>query len=62
MFRWNEFLYFFNLYQKVTLRKLNYLRKPEAQQSLIQFAKKNLGKKYDIGAVKMMQFESDFDW
>ena len=62
MFRWNEFLYYFNLYERVTLRKLNYLRKPEAQQSLMEFAKKNLGKKYDIGELKMLKLESDFDW
>lgn len=56
MFKWNEFLYYFNLYERVTLRKLNYLRKAEAQLYLINFAKKNIGKNYDIGALKMMKF------
>ena len=62
MFRWYEFILYFNLYQKVTLRKLNYLRKAEVQQSLIKVARNSLGKKYDIGALKMLKMESDFNW
>ena len=62
MFKWYEYLLYFNLYQKINLRKLNYVRKAEVQQSLLRFAKKNLGRKYDIGALKMMKIDSDFDW
>lgn len=30
--------------------------------SLLSFVKKNLGKKYDINAMKLLKFESDFNW
>jgi len=30
--------------------------------SFLNFAKKNLGKKYDINAMKLMKLESDFNW
>lgn len=62
LFGWHEFLLYFNLYQRITLRKLNFIRKYEAQQSLIEFAKRNLGRKYEIGALKMLSLESDFNW
>lgn len=41
-----KYITYFDLYGKVTLRKLQYVRKAEAQASLLRFIKKNLGKKY----------------
>lgn len=62
VFEWGQYIRYFDLYKKVTLRKLNYLRKPELHHSFLNFAKKNLGKNYDIGAHKFFKLESDFDW
>ena len=62
IYDWKQYINYFDLYGKVTLRKLNYIRKTEAQTSLLQFMKKNLGKKYDIGAMKLLKLESDFNW
>jgi hypothetical protein len=46
----------------VAFRKLNYLRKQDLHQILMNFVKKNIGKKYDINAVKLLKLESDFNW
>lgn len=46
IFSWKEYISYFNLYSKLVLRKLNYIRKAEAQESILKFIKKNLGKKY----------------
>lgn len=55
VYDWAQYINYFDLYGKVTLRKLNYIRKPEAQNTLLQFMKKNIGKKYDIGLMKLMK-------
>ena len=52
----------FDLYEQVTMRKLNYIKKEEAHQLLFNFVKKNLGKKYEISAAKLLKFETDLDW
>jgi Cys-tRNA synthase (O-phospho-L-seryl-tRNA:Cys-tRNA synthase) len=46
IYDWKQYITYFNLYEQVTLRKLHYIRKPEAQNTLLQFVKKQLGKKY----------------
>lgn len=62
IYDWKQYITYFNLYEQVTLRKLHYIRKPEAQNTLLQFVKKQLGKKYQLSAIKLLQFESDFNW
>lgn len=62
IYDWKQYITYFDLYGKVTLRKLNYIRKAEAQATLLQFMKKNLGKKYDLTAFKLLKLESDFSW
>ena len=47
---------YFDLYEKVTLRKLNFVRKNEMHHALLNFVKKNIGRKYDIGAAKLLKF------
>ena len=62
IYDWKQYIQYFDLYGQVTLRKLNYIRKAEAQATLLSFMKKNLGRKYDIGLGKLLTFESDFNW
>lgn len=62
IYDWKQFITYFDLYTQVSFRKLNYIRKAEAQTALLNFIKKNLGKKYEIGPMKILKFESDFDW
>jgi len=38
------------------------MRKAEIQSKLIQFAKHNIGQKYELSASKLLTFESDFAW
>lgn len=46
LFEWNQFMRYFNLYEKVTYRKLVSARKAEIEHNLIKFVKVNLGRKY----------------
>lgn len=46
IYDWKQYVTYFDLYEKITVRKLHYIRKTEAQTTLLQFMKKNLGKKY----------------
>jgi hypothetical protein len=62
IYDWKQYITYFDLYGKVSLRKLNYIRKTEAQATLLAFMKRNLGKKYDLGAMKLLKMESDFNW
>ena len=62
IYDWKQYIAYFNLYEQVTVRKLHYIRKPEAQNTLLKFVKKQLGKKYQLSASKLLQFESDFNW
>lgn len=62
IYDWSQYITHFDLYKKVSYRKFNYIRKAEAQAALLNFIKKNLGKKYEIGPLKLMKFQSDFDW
>jgi hypothetical protein len=54
-YEWNQYIRYFNLYDKATLRKLHSIRKQEYHNSLLTFIKKNLGKKYDISARKLLK-------
>lgn len=63
LYRWGKFVRYFNLYKKITYRKLKTWRKKELHECFLKFAKKNMGKKFDIGAYKLLlKQESDFDW
>lgn len=46
IYDWKQYIQYFDLYRKVSFRKFNYIRKAEAQATLLKFIKKNLGKKY----------------
>ena len=61
-FTWKNYIRCFDLYEQVTIRKLNYIKKEEAHQILLNFVKKNLGKKYEISAAKLLKFETDLNW
>ena len=56
IYDWKQYISYFNLYEQVTVRKLHYIRKPEAQNTLLKFVKKQLGKKYQLSAAKLLQF------
>ena len=63
VYAWRKFVKYFNLYQKIAFRKLKSPRKKELHHSLLSFARKNVGKKFDIGAYKvLLKQQSDFDW
>ena len=63
LYRWRKFVRYFNLYKKIAYRKLKTWRKKELHECFLNFAKKNIGKKFDIGAYKLLlKQESDFDW
>jgi len=46
LYEWKQYINYFDLYGRVTIRKLNYIRKTDAQATLLNFVKKNLGKNY----------------
>lgn len=46
IYNWNQYISYFDLYGKVALRRLNFMRKAEIQPKLIQFARHNIGQKY----------------
>jgi len=56
IYDWKQYIQYFDLYGKVTIRKLNYIRKVEAQATLLSFMKKNIGKKYDLTLGKLITF------
>ena len=62
IYNWNQYINYFDLYGKVALRRLNFMRKAEIQPKLIQFARHNIGQKYELSASKLLTFESDFAW
>jgi len=62
VYNWNQYINYFDLYNKVALRRLNFMRKAEIQSKLTQFAKHNIGQKYELSASKLLTFESDFAW
>lgn len=62
VFEWNQYIRYFDLYEKVSLRKLNSVKKTDLHYPLLTFVKKNLGKSYEIGASKLLKLESDFNW
>ena len=62
IYDWKQYIRYFDLYGQVTIRKLNYIRKTEAQATLLSFMKKNLGRKYEISLGKLLTFETDFNW
>ena len=62
VFEWNQYIRYFDLYEKVSLRKLHYIKKADLHYPLLGFVKRNLGKNYDIGAHKFFKLESDPNW
>lgn len=62
VYEWGQYIRYFDLYDKVVLRKLYYTRKSELHHNLLNFVKKNIGKKYDLSASKLLKLESDFNW
>lgn len=56
MFEWHQYIKAFNLYQKVTYRRLVSHRKAEIEHDLLKFVKLNLGRKYSINLSKLLSF------
>lgn len=56
IYEWKKYVKNFDLFRKVTFRKLNYIRKAETQKILMEFLRKNLGKKYDLSISKLLTF------
>ena len=46
IYDWRQYIQYFDLYHKVSLRKLNYIKKADVQSQLLNFVKKNIGKSY----------------
>ena len=46
IYDWKQYINYFDLYGKVALRRMHYVKKAEIQNKLIQFVRHNLGKKY----------------
>ena len=55
VFEWNQYIRYFDLYEKVSVRKLNSVKKIDFHYPLLTFVKKNLGKSYEIGASKLLK-------
>jgi hypothetical protein len=62
VYDWRQYIQYFDLYQKITLRKLNYIKKADAQRQLLDFVKNTIGKKYEINMNKFIALESDVNW
>jgi hypothetical protein len=62
IYDWKQYISYFDLYEKVTLRRLNYVKKCDVQAQLLTFVKKNLGKTYEINMNKLITLESDVNW
>lgn len=62
IYNWRQYIQYFDLYQKITIRKLEYIKKADVQRQLLTFVKKNLGKNYEINLSKLVTLESDVDW
>ena len=62
IYNWRQYIQYFDLYQKITIRKLEYIKKADVQRELLTFVKKNLGKKYEINFKKLVTMESDVNW
>ena len=45
---WKEFLFVNDLYQKVFYRRLHYNRKASIEQTILQFIRDSIGKKYQL--------------
>lgn len=56
LFEWNQYVKHFNLYDKITYRKLVSPRKSELEHDLLKFAKMTLGRKYQLNISKLFTF------
>ena len=54
IYDWKQYIQYFDLYQKITIRKLQYIKKVDVQRELLNFVKKNLGKNYEINFSKLV--------
>lgn len=54
IYDWKQYIQYFDLYQKITIRKLQYIKKADVQRQLLNFVKKNLGKNYEINFSKLV--------
>lgn len=54
IYDWKQYIQYFDLYQKITIRKLQYIKKADVQRELLNFVKKNLGKNYEINFSKLV--------
>jgi len=56
IYEWKQYIQFFDLYQRITIRKLDYIKKADVQRELLNFVKHNLGKNYEINLSKLISF------
>lgn len=54
IYDWKQYIQYFDLYQKITIRKLDYIKKADVQRELLNFVRKNLGKNYEINFSKLV--------
>jgi len=54
IYDWKQYIQYFDLYQKITIRKLEYIKKADVQREMLNFVKKNLGKNYEINFSKLV--------
>ena len=54
IYDWKQYIQYFDLYQKITIRKLDYIKKADVQREMLNFVKKNLGKNYEINFSKLV--------
>lgn len=58
IYTWSQFQMQFHHYEKISLRKLHYHKRNEINPTLLKFIKSNLGRKYDLRALKLMRRKS----
>jgi palmitoyltransferase len=61
VYNWAQFQTEFHKYEKISVRKLHYHRSNEVQPLLMKFIKSTIGKKYDLGALKLMRRKASSD-
>lgn len=62
IYEWKQYIQYFDLYQKITWRKLSYIKKADVIRELLNFIKKNLGKNYELSLGKLVALESEISW
>ena len=59
VYNWAQFQACFHQYEKISLRKLHYHGKAQGHSHLMKFIKSNIGKKYELKALKLIRKSSE---